>query len=98
MAVTFDQSSESIQQKHIPTVDYPSGVLCQEPQTAEATDLPNLVTISSPHSLQEEVALEGGQIGHLIHPSFPLIPEIRWGRDDGGHRPRSSSWLAANSL
>lgn len=38
MAVTFDQSSENIQQKHIPTVDYPSSrVLCQEPQTAEAT-------------------------------------------------------------
>lgn len=74
MAVTFDQSSESIQQKHIPTVDYPSGVPCQNPQMAETTDLPNLVTISSPHRLQEEVALEGGQIGHLIPSQFSFDP------------------------
>lgn len=74
MAVTFDQLSESIEQKHIPTVDYPSGVPCQDPQTAEATDLPNLVTISSPHSLQEEVALEGGQMGHLLPSQFSFDP------------------------
>lgn len=83
MVVAFNQSSENIQQKHIPTVDYPSSrVLCQEPQTAEATstgraeatDLPDLVTISSPHSLQEEVVLEGGQTGHLIPSQFSFDP------------------------
>lgn len=83
MAVTFNQLSESIQQKHIPTVDYPSSrVLCQEPQTAEATstrraeatDLPDLVTISSPHSVQEEVALDGGQVGPLIPSQFSFDP------------------------
>ena len=64
-------------------MDYPSSrVLCQEPQTAEATstrsaeatDLPDLVTISSPHSLQEEVALDGSQIGALIPSQFSFDP------------------------